>query len=126
MKELILVALGGAIGSASRFGIGSLFQSKVHDFPWQTFWVNIIGSFIAGFVTDWIVRSYADNSLLRSFLVIGFCGGFTTFSSFSLEIIKLYKNGDTATALVYVFTSLIFGLLAVITGISLSLFFNKN
>lgn len=126
MKDLILVGIGGAFGSMARYIIGIIIQPKQAQFPWNTLLVNVIGSFLVGILAEWFSRQQNDTSLLRSLIIVGFCGGFTTFSSFSIETLRLFKNGSTMLSLVYILSSVSFSLMAVFVGYSLSIFFNKN
>ena len=113
MYKLFLIALGGGIGSILRFlisaGIHNWF-SKV--FFWGTISVNIIGSFIIGIAWAFF-EQHIEQENLRFFIMIGLLGGFTTFSSFSLESLTLFKNGDFKLAISYILISNIGGLSAV-------------
>ena len=117
-KQLILVFLGGGLGSVMRFGVGRLLQYYQLNttFPWATFSVNIIGSFLIGLLlaSEFIMT---DNyNVVKSFLIIGFCGGFTTFSSFAYENFYLIKQGQLGIFLTYSIISLIIGITAVYLG----------
>jgi CrcB protein len=97
----VLVAIGGALGSMARYGCSrAVALSYGETFPWGTLAVNIAGSFIIGFTA---AVSGPDSRLIvspnvRTFIMVGFCGGFTTFSSFSLQTLQLIQNGDAAEA----------------------------
>jgi CrcB protein len=112
------VALGSALGGMGRYacsGLGARFLGET--FPWGTLFVNVVGSLIIGALAVVIPaesRLLADNS--REFLMIGLCGGFTTFSSFSLETLNLARNGDWAPASAYIIGSVALCLLAVAIG----------
>ena len=112
MKTLLLVALGGGIGSISRYLISIALPNS--NFPWGTFVVNITGAFLIGFFFSVLDRS---NETLRLLLITGICGGFTTFSAFSLENLQLIQHQQWILALSYIFGSLILGLLATFLGI---------
>lgn len=117
LRNFLLVALGGGIGSMLRYGISLILNAKY--FPWPTLAVNIIGSFIIGLV---IATSYKEESFLynwKLFLATGICGGFTTFSTFSLENLELLQNGKYLLALTYIGLSILIGLAAVWAGFKL-------
>jgi CrcB protein len=116
VKSLLLVAGGGAIGSALRYAV-SLLMKPEHSlaFPVHTFCVNIIGCIAIGIVFAW-ATAVPDNADLRLFLMTGIIGGFTTFSSFGLESFFLYTHGEMAKATVYVLLSNFLGICAVWGG----------
>ncbi|MBX7045854.1 MAG: fluoride efflux transporter CrcB [Ignavibacteria bacterium] len=121
MKEVLLVFIGGGIGSAMRYLIGKSFTGWIHNpFPYSTFIVNIIGCFLIGiFLTlpekfDWFTIEY------RLFLATGICGGFTTFSTFSYENYALLKEGDYVYFLLYTILSFSLGLAATFLGMYLT------
>lgn len=117
-KQLILVFLGGGLGSVMRFGVGKLLQYYQLNtaFPWATFSVNVIGSFLIGLLLAFEFRLNDNFNIVKSFLIIGFCGGFTTFSSFAFENFYLIKQGQLVIFLTYSFISLIIGIVAVYLG----------
>ena len=117
-KQLILVFLGGGLGSVMRFGIGRLLQYFQLNtaFPWATFSVNIIGSFLIGLLIASEFRMTDNYNVVKSFLIIGFCGGFTTFSSFAYENYYLIKQGQLVLFLTYSLISLILGVASVYLG----------
>lgn len=117
-KQLLFIFIGGGLGSVLRFGIGQFlsgFQQQA-GFPWGTFSVNIIGSFLIGLLLASSLRSDQDWNLIKSLLIIGFCGGFTTFSSFAYENFHLLREGQFGLFALYAITSLIIGLSAVYLG----------
>lgn len=120
MKTLLLIFLGGGLGSSLRYGISMLFK-KIYTqeiiFPWHTLTINILGCFLLGLLVAYNYKQ--TNPWLNSFFVIGFCGGFTTFSTFSYEIITLFKSGLTSSALLYLLLSIILGCIAIILGLIL-------
>lgn len=119
IKNLILVFLGGGLGSSLRFLI-SRYLNAGNLMPYGTFLVNILGSLILGVIIGWALKSNLLNSPLYLLLGIGFCGGFTTFSTFSFENYSFLKSGDYLTFSIYFFGSLILGILAILAGILLS------
>jgi CrcB protein len=114
MKEIALVFVGGGLGSALRFGVGKLFISSLNKFPTATFLVNMIGCLLIGLFVAYFSKS--ENGFYKLLLVTGFCGGFTTFSTFSNESIFLLKNNQFTLAVIYILSSLIVGLLATFLG----------
>ena len=114
MKEIAIVFIGGGLGSALRFGVGKLFISSLSKFPTATFLVNIIGCLLIGLLVAYFSKS--ENSFYKLLLVTGFCGGFTTFSTFSNETILLLKNNQITLAATYIISSLLLGLLATFVG----------
>jgi len=117
MKELLLVFFGGGLGSMARFAIGNFFSKSEYSLPYGTFLVNILGSLLIGIVLGWALRQNSNSSSLIIFLTAGFCGGFTTFSSFAHENYILLKNGEIGLFALYAIGSLILGILAVLAGI---------
>ena len=112
------VAMGSALGGMGRYafsGLGARYLGET--FPWGTLFVNVVGSLIIGVLAVVIPadsRVLADNS--REFLMIGLCGGFTTFSSFSLETLNLARNGAWGAASAYTLGSIVLCLVAVAIG----------
>lgn len=117
MKHLLLVGLGGFIGSVARFLVSKLNLSwHFFSIPTGTLTVNVLGSFIIGILVGISVKSDLISTDLRLFLMVGFCGGFTTFSSFSSENLMLMQNGQVFTMLIYTSLSILLGFLAVYLG----------
>ncbi len=117
MKQLLLVGLGGFIGSVARFLVSKLNLSwHFLSIPMGTLTVNVLGSFIIGILVGISVKSDLISTDLRLFLMVGFCGGFTTFSSFSSENLMLMQNGQVVTVLIYTALSILLGFLAVYLG----------
>tara|TARA_B100001093_G_scaffold218797_1_gene209781 strand:- start:731 stop:1120 length:390 start_codon:yes stop_codon:yes gene_type:complete len=85
------VALGGSIGAVARFGVGMVVQSS--HFPFATLFVNAVGSFVFGVLIQ-SLDSNTEMAIARSFMIVGFCGSFTTFSTFSFETVHLLKSGN--------------------------------
>lgn len=117
MKHLLLVGLGGFIGSVARFLVSKLNLSwHFLSIPMGTLTVNVLGSFIIGILVGISTKSDLISTDLRLFLMVGFCGGFTTFSSFSSENLMLMQNGQVFTVLIYTSLSILLGFLAVYLG----------
>ncbi len=116
---LFAIALGGAVGSVLRYGIGSVLQQRVGaGFPVGTFVVNVTGSLLLGFLVRYLLATPASPEL-RAALTIGLCGGYTTFSTFSLETLRLLEEGNWGRAGFYVVASVALSLLATASGLAL-------
>ena len=112
---------GGFVGTCCRFLINRLFLVVWNaPFPLATFVINILGCFIFGLLNGWIGRLGLLSPRYNALLLVGFCGGFTTFSTFSNEAFNLGLNGETLISLVYIVGSVIAGLFAVWLGLTLS------
>ncbi len=116
-KSILLIFIGGGLGSIVRYYLSHLINSlQLTKLNLGTFSVNVIGSFFIGLLLGYVLKSQPENQNLISFAVIGFCGGFTTFSSFSYDNFLLLKQGDYFQFLIYAVGSLVVGLLAVAIG----------
>ncbi|MCG6121971.1 MAG: CrcB family protein [Microvirga sp.] len=99
------VAAGGALGASARYGLALLALGAA--FPWATLTANVVGSFLIGWAGATLLREDAPaRPLATAFVMAGFCGGFTTFSLFSLEALTFYRAGSPATAALYALVSL--------------------
>jgi CrcB protein len=102
---ILLIAIGGAVGSVARYLMGRAVQGALHlEFPIGTFAVNVVGCLVIGMLAKFFMHSQTELQL-RATLMIGFCGGFTTFSTFSLETLGLIQGGEWGKAAVYVVLS---------------------
>lgn len=122
MKSILLVALGGAIGSVARFKLSGwvLQQATNWRFPIGTFAVNVLGCFIAGWLAGMAVKQDVFTPEARVFLFTGLLGGFTTFSAFSLETLLLFKRGEAGVAIANAVLSVMVGLVGAWLGYGLS------
>jgi fluoride exporter len=117
---ILLIALGGAVGSVARYLMGRAVQGALHlEFPIGTFVVNVVGCLVIGVLAKFFLHSQTELPL-RATLMIGFCGGFTTFSSFSLETLGLIQGGEWAKAAVYIVLSALVCVGATAAGFSLA------
>jgi fluoride exporter len=117
--HLLVVALGGMLGSALRYLVSVFINAKtatVSTIPWGTFGVNIIGSLIIGLVFGYSMRNAGFEQNWRVFLATGVCGGFTTFSALSNESLLLLKEQQYAPLMFYIAASLVFGIAATALG----------
>ena len=121
MRAIILVGVGGGIGSIFRYltavVVNKYFQPA---FPWATFVANILGCLIIGLLLGFFERHQLTNSDLKYLFVTGFCGGYTTFSAFASENINLFQTGHSLTAFIYIAASVLVGLFAVWLGLMLT------
>jgi fluoride exporter len=128
LMRYFLVAVGGALGSVSRYWVDGLISEHFgREFPWGTVLINITGSFLIGLffgVTGFEGRWLAHPNT-RAFLMIGICGGYTTFSSFSLQTLTLAQNGQWLRAGMNVVLSVILCLIAVWLGYALAMKLNS-
>jgi CrcB protein len=117
VKNFLLVGIGGAIGSMLRYGSAILIGSKT--FPLATLLINIAGSFIIGIVIGLSLRNESFSNNWKTFLATGICGGFTTFSAFSLENMQLLESGKYFLCGLYIITSIILGIIGALIGYKL-------
>ena len=118
MKSVLLVGLGGAIGSIARYLVGLLCKDITGiSFPINTFLVNMIGCFCIGLLSFQLTKN-TDPDNLRLFAIVGVLGGFTTFSSFSIEVINMFREKFVVQALLYVLVSNVLGIFAAYMGYS--------
>ncbi len=116
--QILMVFLGAGLGGVSRFVFGLIAKTYFTSaFPIGTFFVNIFGGLLIGICAALLNKG--ENSLIQFFVITGFLGGFTTFSAFSLETIKLLQNGNLMLAIVYIIASVALSLLAVLMGMAI-------
>ena len=128
MLAYLWVAIGGALGSVARFGLNGLIAARFGEtFPWGTIIINVTGSFLIG-----VFAAYADPDGrvliapgVRQFLMIGVCGGYTTFSSFSLQTLRLAQDREWLYAGGNILLSVVLCLVAVWLGYALGAMFNS-
>lgn len=118
MNQALLIVLGGGAGSLMRYWLSTgTYLVLGRAFPYGTLMVNVLGSFFMGFLAIWLVeRLNGQANFLRALLLIGFLGGFTTFSAFSIETLNLLESGDMLKALLNIVLSLVLCLCAVTAG----------
>lgn len=121
IKHILLVGLGGGIGSMARYLCQRWFAANtLPGFPWGTFAVNVVGCFIIGIFLGLSFKSFEATENWKLFLMTGLCGGFTTFSAFTLEGNGLLKEQKLALFFSYVVASVVLGLLATYIGMRIS------
>lgn len=116
LRNILLVALGGAIGSVCRYLLSCM---NVASWPWGTFAVNILGSLVIGLLVGLASKGIVSPEM-KLLLITGFCGGFTTFSTFANESFSMMRAGDALQMALYVGASVVVGILAVWVGLLLS------
>jgi fluoride exporter len=121
VKLFWAVAVGAAAGGVSRFYLASAIQQRFGDsFPWGTFAINITGSLLLGFLIQYAVATPAISVEMRALLTVGFCGGYTTFSTFSFETLSLLQAGQIGRAAAYSLGSVVLAVAATFAGFVLA------
>jgi fluoride exporter len=118
--RLLSIAAGGALGTLARYAVVRALVTPTNGFPWSIWLVNVSGSLLVGFVLTLAVERFPHNPHLRPLLVIGFCGGFTTFSTLTVEVVQLGRHHRPDIAILYLISSLVAGLVAAGTGVALA------
>ena len=120
MTKVILLAAGGALGTMLRYSLSGLTHKFMDSvFPWGTLFVNLAGSFAIGFLWGFFEAENLSSNI-RNFIFIGILGGFTTFSTYALESLNLFRDGEIKLALSNILASNILSLLLVVAGFMLS------
>ena len=122
MKHALLVFVGGGFGSVARYLVGKWLNNVENAIPYGTMLSNVLGSLLIGVILGYLGKSGNMSQSQSLLLATGFCGGFTTFSTFAYENHLLIKNGDYFSFLPYTLTSLILGFSAVFLGLYISKF----
>ena len=117
MKNVLLVFLGGGLGSSLRYLISKYLNQLENSIALGTFTVNILGSLLIGIIMGFALKNDTPSSTFTLLVATGFCGGFTTFSAFALENYQLLKTGDITNFIVYSIGSVALGIIAVFIGI---------
>jgi fluoride exporter len=121
LTKILSIAVGGAFGAVARYLVNiSPLQNYLKPFPFPTFLINIIGSFLIGFLLTIFTDKLPINENLRLAIIVGFLGAFTTFSTFELEIWSLIRENQFFTAFGYLFLSVLGGFVGVIFGVWLA------
>ena len=120
MGLLFILGVGGGLGAMARFGLTQATADISKQIPLGIFLCNVIGSFFIGLIATFLIKTNLFNEEIsvnvRALLVTGFLGGFTTFSSFSFDVLNLLQRGEILIALSYILVSVLISLLAVIVG----------
>jgi fluoride exporter len=115
----LAIAIGGALGAVARYQVWRWVQPVGVSFPWATLLINVSGSLLLAFIYRYI-EATTGSAQMRAFLGIGFCGAFTTFSTFSYETVLLFQNGEAGRASVYVAASVLLCLAGTLMGFRLA------
>jgi CrcB protein len=125
MKQLLIVFIGGGIGTVFRYLLSKLIPYSGNGFPWSTFSTNLIGCFIIGILSSYFLKTVSnDQSDMVLFSTIGLCGGFTTFSTYVYENLNLIKSEDYLNFLIYTLISVILGIIMVYLGMIINKLFH--
>jgi CrcB protein len=117
MQQILLIAVGGSLGAIARYGLSIFIYHTTSDiFPWGTLTVNITGSFLIGVFIELFDTTIIPTEW-RSFITIGFLGAYTTFSTYTLETINLFRDGELRLAAVNVLANNIISIVLVVAGI---------
>ena len=119
-RILVAVAVGGCVGTVARYELAQADPVGSGHIPWATFTANMIGSLVLGIAVVVLVDSRRSTLILRPLVGVGFCGGLTTFSTWMVESVLLTRDGEAATAALYLGVSLVVGLGAVLVGMTVA------
>ncbi len=120
LNSLLWVGAGGALGSMLRFAVQKWLPNQPSHFPVGTFLVNISGCLLIGLLWGFSIKSYIQSENWKLFLLTGFCGGFTTFSAFTIEGITLLRDNKLFLFFLYIAASVLLGLAATYAGVKIS------
>jgi fluoride exporter len=118
MNSIILVMSGGAIGAGLRYGLSRALPVSAGGWPWATLSANVLGGLAMGVLAAWVLRGDNSAEPLRLFVGVGVLGGFTTFSAFSLEMMRMIERGQTGLAAGYAVASVLLALGALFAGMT--------
>lgn len=120
LTRILAIGIGGAFGAVARYGLNILFAKSFSPFPFATFFINVTGSFLIGFLLTVFSEKIDVNENLRLAIIVGFLGAYTTFSTFEFETYTLVREKQLAMAMLYVSMSFALGLIGVLAGVWLA------
>jgi fluoride exporter len=120
VRALVGIAIAGALGALARYGLGAAISDRFPGFPWGTLAINVTGSFILGLLFVILTERTTTSAAVRSAITIGFVGAYTTFSTFSLETVRLLEDGSIVAGTLNVAGNLVLGIAAAWGGIALA------
>lgn len=123
LRFVVLVAAGGALGTAARYGVDVVLPHRTGQWPWSTLVVNILGAFVLGLLLELLLRHGPDTGarrMVRLGIGTGFCGAFTTYSALATDTVLQLDQGYAVTGLLYAVGSVGLGLLATVAGLELA------
>jgi CrcB protein len=123
---LAVIAAGGMLGASARYGVERVIPTPTDQFPWATFWTNIVGSFLLGVLLTALLERYPPTRLVRPFLATGILGAFTTMSTYQVETALLIKDDRALTGVTYGVGSVIAGLVLAYAGITAGRFVGRT
>jgi CrcB protein len=118
--RILAIAAGGSLGTLARYEVGLAMVTPGLGFPWSTFTVNVVGSFILGVIVTLVTERWPPTRYVRPFAAIGFCGGFTTFSTLTVVLMRQAEGGRLGLAALYLGVSLVAGVAAAGVGVLLA------
>jgi CrcB protein len=119
MRTVLGIAVAGAAGALTRYGVEGLVSRRGGQFPWGTFVVNVTGAFVLGFLFTVLTGRFRVEPWIRSAVMVGFIGAYTTFSTLALETFRLIEDGSALLGLANALGSMVCGLVAVYAGVVL-------
>ena len=120
MLRMVAIAAGGALGTLARYELSQAVVVSANGFPWATFAVNVAGSLLLGVIITVVAERWPPTRYALPFAAIGFCGGFTTFSTLMVEAVRRAQDGYPALGVVYLLASVVAGVVAAVLGVQLA------
>jgi len=118
--SLLAIAIGGGLGTLARYGVERAVVPAPDGLPWATLTVNVVGSFLLGVIVILVVERWPRDRYLRPLLAVGFCGGFTTFSTLAVEVDQRVQHGHALIAVAYLVVTVVAGLGAALVGMTVA------